>query len=470
MATLTETKLVTVKHHDGVEFVVHTKHTCDKCFQRPILGQRFTSGTKSNFDLCARCYEEYTGPDIGLMEAVLVRDNKISHDFVLKLKIDNGGDGQVRRMKVAEIWDKSSSILSYSKLLSIAAGFAVLENESFVANAKVTYIDEDGDEVNISSDNELKDAFLQVIAMLPVRKPFLITVTAPKTEGKGKTENKATGMPKRIQLKKMEPAKRVFSVSMDKPPTVLGCKGNAVLRITPKDFENQSFVHARHTCDGCSMSPIIGTRYHATKIPDFDLCTSCYKEYEGGDRDFTPEIQGRDLRMQQKWLKHWAASEIPCNIAGLTDLVKKVQKSEETPVSNEVAPGIINESFLSDADGNGSIAAVIGRTLDVCVAAIEELQKTDLKDNTVTAAANSSDTVASSVASCVVDDAKNQVDATKSGELDTASSVLSMPSIVTVENVLKSEDCNKTENGSEIPMVEDACSEEDGWSVVPDDN
>ena len=112
--------LVTEKHHDGVKFVVHTKHTCDKCFQRPILGQRFTSGTKSNFDLCARCYEEYTGPDIGLTEAVLgkysratlllradrcirwhiiltgdfsVRDNKISHDFVLKLKIDNGGDG-----------------------------------------------------------------------------------------------------------------------------------------------------------------------------------------------------------------------------------------------------------------------------------------------------------------------------------------------------------------------------------------
>ena len=93
-----------------------------------------------------------------------------------------------------------------------------------------------------------------------------------------------------------------------------------------------------------------------------------------------------------------------------------------------------------------------------------------MKDNTVTAAANSSDTVASSVASCVVDDTKNQVDAAKSGDLDTASSVLSMPSIVTVVNILKSEDCNNTENGFEIPMVEDASSEEDGWSVVPDDN
>ena len=68
--------LVTEKHHDGVKFVVHTKHTCDKCFQRPILGQRFTSGTKSNFDLCARCYEEYTGPDIGLTEAVLGKHSR----------------------------------------------------------------------------------------------------------------------------------------------------------------------------------------------------------------------------------------------------------------------------------------------------------------------------------------------------------------------------------------------------------
>lgn len=35
-----------------------------------------------------------------------------------------------------------------------------------------------------------------------------------------------------------------------------------------------NFVHSRHTCDGCS-NPIIGYRYHATNIPDFDLCLPC---------------------------------------------------------------------------------------------------------------------------------------------------------------------------------------------------
>lgn len=53
------------------EFVVHTKHTCDVCFRRPIIGQRFTSDVHPNFDLCARCFEAYSGPDIGLTEAVL---------------------------------------------------------------------------------------------------------------------------------------------------------------------------------------------------------------------------------------------------------------------------------------------------------------------------------------------------------------------------------------------------------------
>jgi len=38
---------------------------------------------------------------------------------------------------------------------------------------------------------------------------------------------------------------------------------------------DSAFMHRRHTCDGCGQSPIIGCRYHATNIPDFDLCESC---------------------------------------------------------------------------------------------------------------------------------------------------------------------------------------------------
>jgi hypothetical protein len=47
---------------DGVteaEFIVHTKHTCDSCYTRPIVGKRFTSGLVKDFDLCAKCFEGY---------------------------------------------------------------------------------------------------------------------------------------------------------------------------------------------------------------------------------------------------------------------------------------------------------------------------------------------------------------------------------------------------------------------------
>ena len=56
--------------NDG-DFLVHVKHTCDNCHARPILGKRYASAARSNFDLCARCFDAYDGPDIGLKEEVL---------------------------------------------------------------------------------------------------------------------------------------------------------------------------------------------------------------------------------------------------------------------------------------------------------------------------------------------------------------------------------------------------------------
>ncbi len=45
---------------EGVtEFIVHTKHTCDSCYKRPIVGKRFTSGVVTDFDLCAKCFDGY---------------------------------------------------------------------------------------------------------------------------------------------------------------------------------------------------------------------------------------------------------------------------------------------------------------------------------------------------------------------------------------------------------------------------
>jgi len=94
----TNSEMISDTDAERNQFIVHTKHTCDKCLD-PILGKRYTTGGECNFDLCSSCFN---GED-GLKEAVLgkylfnftlARDKKRTHDFVLKLKIDNEGDGK----------------------------------------------------------------------------------------------------------------------------------------------------------------------------------------------------------------------------------------------------------------------------------------------------------------------------------------------------------------------------------------
>lgn len=46
------------------------------------------------------------------------------------------------------------------------------------------------------------------------------------------------------------------------------------------------FVHGRHTCDLCGVTPIIGKRYHATNLPDYDLCEKCRDDYKGEEIKF----------------------------------------------------------------------------------------------------------------------------------------------------------------------------------------
>jgi len=68
------------------------------------------------------------------------------------------------------------------------------------------------------------------------------------------------------------------------------CKGAVLDGHVVFDHE---FVHARHTCDGCRKTPIIGIRYHAQNILDYDLCSDCMADFKGTEIVFKPEQLGR---------------------------------------------------------------------------------------------------------------------------------------------------------------------------------
>jgi hypothetical protein len=208
-------------------------------------------------------------------------------------------------------------------MMSIAHKFVLTEMDDetdgvrlFDSNkAKATYIDEDGDRVNISSNEELMDSFIQTVKKQPFR-PFRITVTAPAPapssakllvhvsapcQGFAKKDDVATAAnssSSKMQVHVSTPCQG-FAKKDNMPPIAgwvhnrrVGRCGGARGLLAEKSPTHPLFIHARHTCDGCSKTPIIGTRYHATKKADYDLCGACHKVYKGEDLGFVPEALG----------------------------------------------------------------------------------------------------------------------------------------------------------------------------------
>mmetsp|Transcript_17984 Transcript_17984/g.41963 ORF Transcript_17984/g.41963 Transcript_17984/m.41963 type:complete len:590 (+) Transcript_17984:246-2015(+) len=399
------------EEHHG--FVVHQKHRCDSCFVKPIVGKRYTSAENKNFDLCGRCFAK--GKMEGLTVApALDKDRVASRDFVLKLKLEKGAAVQVRRIRVSELFVQGKN-LSYDKLMGVAAGFLDdIGKNTLAANSQVTYIDSDGDKINISSDEELNDSFEGILKKLPIITPFRITVSVSSNK------DKPAGVGGRIPIVGATvPRRSGRNVSYSPAATLFANQPKAAQGPTA---DNALFIHGRHTCDSCSASPIVGTRYHSTKIPDFDLCTKCYDNYEGDkETDFQPQIHDRDLKMQKRWSKRQnrRAAKATGNVAGmwhrtngdLVEFLKNIQeqtgtliesaeiiqipKDEGTKKTEEsdakvqdvnlaaarsptvaekkkppVQAGGAADSFLDDAEG--SIAEAIGKTLDVCMQAIED--------------------------------------------------------------------------------------------------
>lgn len=397
---------------------------------------------------------------------------------------------QTRHVKVSEVWDESNSQLSFDKMMSVAATFLKdSDRDLFITKAKATYVDEDGEVITMSSNSELKDAFFQVLKTYPSqKKAFVVLVATPQKEKKpAKIASSAkASMPKRIQVRKVQPNKKLFAVSSDKA-TPAGC--------TLKT-EDVAFIHARHTCDGCNKTPIVGDRYRAKNIADFDLCGACMNKYEGDKADFEIQFSDRDRCMQDKWrmMKSRCTPDSFNSIAcawnsrvngDLATFLKDIQEKtgaviesatvygDAAAASNieksEVAPSADRkakesdekekkpspaDSFLDDADG--SIAEQIGRTLDVCVAAIEDVMDvqvekvntnvSSLKSPGLSPAAADAVSVASSMVSSMNDTTK---------KMDGSS---------------QTEDVPKEKDEVKVPQVEDASSDgEEGWSVVDND-
>lgn len=82
------------------------------------------------------------------------------------LKLDLGAKGGIRRIALAKLWDQTTSRVSYQRLSEMALEHSNL-SDSKLHCVTVTYTDEDGDTITISTDDELADAFEQFATRVP---------------------------------------------------------------------------------------------------------------------------------------------------------------------------------------------------------------------------------------------------------------------------------------------------------------
>mmetsp|Transcript_26067 Transcript_26067/g.59965 ORF Transcript_26067/g.59965 Transcript_26067/m.59965 type:complete len:204 (-) Transcript_26067:1517-2128(-) len=67
--------------------------------------------------------------------------------------------------------------------------------------------------------------------------------------------------------------------------------------------ETRLFIHGRHTCDGCLTTPVVGKRFHAANLPDYDLCATCMDNYKGDEVKFEEAEDDRDRPHQERWYR-----------------------------------------------------------------------------------------------------------------------------------------------------------------------
>lgn len=192
-------------------------------------------------------------------------------------------------------------LCKYAILYSgLGSGKHVDDNELKNFEFQLTYRDEEGDQVQISTDEELADAMLWKQEMSDV-----LHVLASVKEVNGPTISPVDGRSYKSKPV-LDLVDAIFSFVAGTVDIIRDEIKVAKHKSAEKSAEapkaqdserdelsfDPNFVHNRHTCDGCGVSPIVGHRYHATNIPDCDLCAGCRDKCALADISFIKAQDG----------------------------------------------------------------------------------------------------------------------------------------------------------------------------------
>jgi hypothetical protein len=197
-------------------------------------------------------------------------------NFVLKISLD----GDLRRISVNDY-----AAFSFGKL---GETLLTLFGDSMPKNYQVQYIDDEGDHIVVSSDDELREGFRvavednrkslrieimrsqppadgTIIPPLTISQPSAEVLDTPPMSPRELVKEAAPPMDMETLLERERDTKKTLETATEPEPLEQA-------EIPPTQ---ESTVHKNVTCDGCGVYPISGVRYKSSTVDDFDLCAVC---------------------------------------------------------------------------------------------------------------------------------------------------------------------------------------------------
>jgi len=328
-ATDTGTDLNNEEKHYGFQ--------CDNCTINPIVGFRYRATNMANYDLCAQCHADVKLPDVQFEK--VARHSFEDNENVLgkesfgtsALCFDTFEENVLGKEFVKgtsalcfDTFDKDADPPCDSDLNADDDIALINHSDKQESGEKTDGIHCDAGNGTFDKDEEtlgVSDG-IQCNVEVPTRKLVL------KNEGKlGMAPDARPEVHRRFSCdgclmcpivgprysaksdydfdlcEQCHLAKKIPDVEFERVmhnvtsscPYVKRDELSDVIRNEPE------FIHGRHTCDGCMMTPIIGFRYNALNLPDYDLCSQCYGKYDGDEIKFEVDELDRDHSRQAMW-------------------------------------------------------------------------------------------------------------------------------------------------------------------------
>lgn len=156
--------------------------------------------------------------------------------------------------------------------------------------------------------------------------------------------------------------------------------------------ETKPFIHGRHTCDGCLTTPIVGKRYHATNLPDYDLCQKCFGNYKGSEIKYEPVELRQDIPLQSHWRMRQERREKQMNARNRSARISSYpcapprfgSAARPKPATTNPTPPPSSSSFMNynPNDFNDSLKEAIRRSLDDVAPKEDAIKKADEDEKT----------------------------------------------------------------------------------------